>query len=120
MSPVEDDHGRPSPLSGLWACVVGGLLLAALLIVLQPVTRVEDCSNYGASGNASAFSNSAWDIGLPLLTAGWMVLIIMEQALPVTWHNRTRLEGWVRAAVAVTASTVAGCCLVGALLGVCR
>jgi hypothetical protein len=117
---MDDDHARPSPLSGLWSAVLGGMLLGLLLVFLQPVTRVEDCPNYGGSGNASAFTDPAWDFLFPLLTLGWIVLIIMEQTLPVTWRGRTRLEGWLRAATAVSASILASCALTVSVIAVCR
>ncbi|MFI7543594.1 hypothetical protein [Actinoplanes sp. NPDC049599] len=121
---MEDDHDRPSPLSGLWSCVVGGLLLVLLLIVLDPVLRVEDCPNHGGSfsgsGGASAFADPAWDFFFPLLALGWVVLVVMEQALPVTWRGRSRLEGWVRAGVAVMASMAASCLLALSFAVVCR
>ena len=88
--------------------------------LLQPVTRFEDCSNYGANGNASAFANPAWDLLFPLLTLGWVVLIVMEQVLPVTWRGRTRLDGWLRATVAVSVSIVGSCSLVSSFLVLCR
>ena len=120
MARVKDDHGRPSPLSGLWSAVVGGLLLVLLLVVLDPITRFEDCPNYGGNGNASSFSNPAWDLYLPLLTLCWVVLVIVEQALPVTWRHRSRLAGWVRAAVAGAGVTITSCCVVGSIVTVCR
>ena len=100
--------------------MVGGLLLVVLLLFLQPVTRFEDCPNYGANGNASAFANPAWDFLFPLLTLGWVVLIVMEQVLPVTWRGRTRLDGWLRATVAVSVSIVGSCSLVSSFLVLCR
>ncbi|MET7399422.1 hypothetical protein ABZS66_38665 [Dactylosporangium sp. NPDC005572] len=125
-----DDPARPSRLSGLWAFAVGGLLLVVLLVILHPATSQKDCSNYGANGNASAFSNpngnaSAfskldWDIYLPLVTVGWLVLVIMEQVLPVTWRNRGRVDGAVRATAAIGLSTVGLCCFVLPLEVVCR
>jgi hypothetical protein len=120
MAPVEGDHGRASPLSGLWSCVAGGLLIVVLLLFLQPATRLQECPNYGGNGNASAFPNDYWDLLFPLLMLGWVVLVVTEQALPVTWRHRSRLEGSVRAAVAVTAATVASCCLAGSFAAMCR
>jgi hypothetical protein len=117
---TDDDDERASPLSGLWAGVVGGLLIVVLLLFLDPVSRVEECSNYGAAGNASAFDDSRWDLLFPLVVLGWITLTIMEQALPVTWRGRSRTEGWVRAGVAVMVSTTAGCCLALGLAVACR
>jgi hypothetical protein len=117
---TDDDDERASPLSGLWACVVGGLLIVVLLLFLDPVSRVEECPNYGAAGNASAFDDSGWDFFFPLVVLAWITLTIMEQALPVTWRGRSRVEGWVRAGAAVMASTTAGCCLALGLAVACR
>lgn len=107
-------------MSGLWACIVGGVSLAALVVVLNPIRRPEDCPNYGAAGNASAFANEAWDLYLPLLTIGWLALVVVEQVLPVTWRGRRRLDGTVRAAAALVVSATASFCLVLPLVLVCR
>jgi hypothetical protein len=117
---VIDEAARPSRLSGLWTLLIGGLLIGLLLVLLDPVLRQEDCPNFGASGNASAFSNPSWDLYLPLLTAGWVVLVIVEQVLPVTRRQRSRTEYGFRAAVAVGLALVGACCGVLPLELVCR
>ncbi len=120
MAAVKDDHGRPSLLSGLWALLVGALGIVILLLVLQPVTAVEDCPNYLSAGSASAFSNQLWDFYFPVVMLGWIVLVIMEQVLPITWRNRSRLNGTLRAVAAVLAAIVGSCWVAGGLLAICN
>ncbi|GIF23712.1 hypothetical protein BJ973_004323 [Actinoplanes tereljensis] len=107
-------------LAGFWALLGGGVLVAVLTVALQPVVSQQDCSNYGASGNASAFADPAWDLRFPLVLLGWVALVVLEQALPFTWRRRRPAEVAGRAAAAVLAATTVGCCL-GLTLGtVCR
>ncbi|GAA0797706.1 hypothetical protein [Spirilliplanes yamanashiensis] len=103
--------GRPTRLGGLHALLVGGTLLALLLGWLDPVTDQRDCPNWGASGNASAFADPRWDLGLPLLSLGWILAVAAEQALPATWQHRTGVAVATRATLAVTAAILAACCL---------
>lgn len=117
---MDDDRGRPSPLSGLWAFVVGGIGLIALTVALNPITRPEDCPNYNAGGNASAFSNSAWDLYLPLMALGWLALIVVEQLLPSTRRHRDRVDIVTRAMTALGLALIASCCLLPWLLIVCH
>lgn len=117
---MNDDHARPSALRGLWSFVVGGAGLVALTVALGPITRPEDCPNYGGNGNASAFSNPAWDLYLPILALGWVVLIVLEQALPVTWRDRSRTDIATRAATVVILSLVGSCGFLPWLLTVCH
>ncbi|MEV6370844.1 hypothetical protein AB0L86_28545 [Micromonospora musae] len=117
---MPDHTPRRSRLSGLWACFVGGALLALLLAILDPITRREDCPNYGGNGNASSYANPAWDLYLPLLLLGWMVLIVVEQALPITRRNRDRFDVATRAAAAVGISLVSSCCFILPIQIVCR
>lgn len=113
-------RGRLSWLSGFWTCLVGGAGIGLLLVVLDPVTSYEDCSNYGGSGNASAFDNPDWDLRFPLVLLGWLVLILLEQTLPVTRRHRGGAEVVVRAASALCLSFVASCCLFLNVSTVCR
>jgi hypothetical protein len=117
---VNDDQARPSPLSGLWSFVIGGIGLVILTVALDPVTRQQDCPNYGGSGNASAFSNPAWEFYLPVLALAWVALILLEQALPFTWRYRSGINMATRAATAVTLSIVASCGLIQQLLLMCH
>jgi hypothetical protein len=117
---VNDDHARPPPLSGLWSFIVGGVGLVALTVGLDPITRPEDCPNYGGNGNASAFSNPVWDLYLPILALGWVVLVVLEQALPVTRRNRSRIDIATRAATVVILSLVGSCGLLPWLMIVCH
>ncbi|MER7005881.1 hypothetical protein ABT297_22970 [Dactylosporangium sp. NPDC000555] len=114
------DTSRPSRLSGWWACLVGGAVMASLLVFLDPILHQQDCPNAGGNGNASAFANSDWDFYLPLVMIGWAFLVIMEQALPVTWRGRSRLNAAVRAATAVAVSLSGSCWLFLQLATVCR
>ncbi len=118
--PVAHDRARPLPLAGFWTLVVGGLVQVAVIVALAPITRQEDCPNWGASGNASAFADPNWDLYLPLMTLAWVALVAVEQTLPVTRRHR----GWeacvVRAAAALVLALVGSCCLVVPLGIVCR
>lgn len=100
--------------------IVGGIGLVALIVALNPITRQEDCPNYHAAGNASAFANPVWDLYLPLMALGWLVLIILEQALPSTWRHRTRIDIVTRAVSALGLAIVASCCLIPWFLLVCH
>ena len=104
-----EDRRRPSRLSGFRVCLLGGAFFVALLAVLQPITRYEDCPNYGGNGNASAFANPAWDFYLTLLLFGWVVLVVLEQTLSVTRRGRGGVDVALRAAAAIALSTVASC-----------
>ncbi|WP_157408411.1 hypothetical protein [Actinoplanes sp. N902-109] len=115
-----EDPARPSPLSGLWTAVAGAPVYVLLLLVAHPITRVEDCSNYGAAGNASAFANSSWDLWLPLIALGWLLVVLIEQALPVTWRHRGGGEVAVRALTALVGSLAWSCCLTLPFLGMCH
>ncbi len=111
---------RPSRLGGFWALLVGGAGIALLLAVLHPIMRFGDCANYGASGNASAFDNPAWDLYFPLVMLGWVVLIAVEQVLPVTWRNRSGAEIAVRATSALSLSMSISCAFVLNVALVCH
>ncbi|MER7457940.1 hypothetical protein [Micromonospora sp. NPDC126480] len=113
-------RGPSSRLSGFWACLIGGAVIASLLMVLDPITRAEDCPNYGGNGNASAFDNAAWDLWFPLVLLGWLVLVLLEQTLPVTRRHRGGTDIAVRAASALSLSVVISCCLVLNVSVVCR
>ncbi|WP_432837421.1 hypothetical protein [Dactylosporangium sp. CA-092794] len=102
---------RPSRLGGLWALLVGGAAIAALLVFLHPILDPSACPNAGAAGNASAFADPAWDLYFPLVLLCWIVSIAVEQALPVTWRHRTRAETALRATAALALSVTASCCL---------
>ncbi|MGY0002683.1 hypothetical protein [Micromonospora sp. I033] len=115
-----EDRKPPSRLSGFWVCLAGAAFFAALLAILQPITRYEDCPNYGGNGNASAFANPARDFYLTLLLFGWVFLVVLEQTLSVTWRGRGRADAALRAAGAITVTTVAACGLFAAVAVVCH
>ncbi|WP_262284982.1 hypothetical protein [Micromonospora sp. MA102] len=106
-----EDRKPPSRLSGFRVCLLGGAFFVALLAVLQPITRFEDCPNYGGNGNASVFANPAWDFYLTLLLPGWVFLVVLEQTLSVTRRGRGGVDVALRAAGAILLTTVASCCL---------
>jgi hypothetical protein len=120
MPRMDHDQARSSPLAGLWAFVVGGLLLATLLVFLDPVSTQRDCPNYSGSGNASAYPSPIWDLLFPLLTLLWVACVIAEQCLAETWQGHSRLEGAVRASVAVLVSMYAAFFMVLSFAVVCR
>lgn len=118
--PVADDRVYPSLLAGFWSLVVGGLALVVVIVTLDPITRQEDCPNYGASGNASAFADPVWDLYLPLMAFAWITFVAVEQILPGTRRHRS-WGAWVaRAAAALVVAVVGSCCLVVSLSIVCR
>jgi hypothetical protein len=100
---------RRSPLAGLWALLVGGVLLATLTVALQPATNVHGCSNYGGNGNGTAFSNGIWDLIYPLLLLVWLFAVVVEQLLPITWNGRKAALIVARALLAVTLALTAAC-----------
>jgi hypothetical protein len=114
---VTTEDRRPSRLSGFWACLSGAAAIALLLAFLDPVTRPEDCPNYGANGNASAFHNADWDVWFPVVLLSWLALIAVEQALPVTRRQRGFA---VRGVWAFALALVGSCCLCGSLSVVCH
>ncbi|GAB3833170.1 hypothetical protein GCM10027610_026550 [Dactylosporangium cerinum] len=97
--------------SGFWALLTGGAAIAVLLAVLDPITRPEDCANYGGNGNASAFDNPGWDLGFSLVLVCWLAAIAVEQTLPVTRRHRGGVEVAARALGALTLAVVASCYL---------
>ncbi|BCJ69272.1 hypothetical protein [Polymorphospora rubra] len=111
---------RPKLLAGFWSFVVGGPALVAVIVALNPITSQEDCPNYGASGNASAFADPVWDLYLPLMALVWITFVAVEQILPVTRRHRTRAAWAVRAVAALVLAVVGSCCLVVPLGIVCR
>jgi len=111
---------RRSPLAGFWALLVGGALLLVLTVALRPVTDVRDCSNYGASGNASAFSDDRWDLLYPLLLLGWLCAVVVEQLLPPTWSGRGAGSIVARGLLAVTIALIVSCGVGINLLALCH
>jgi hypothetical protein len=117
---MTDEPGRPTRLGGFWTVLVGGGVIALLLTGLDPVMRQEDCPNYGAAGNASAFDNPDWDFYFPLVLLGWTALVVVEQVLPVTWRHRAGAALAVRVTSALLLSMSSSCCLFFHLAVVCH
>jgi len=114
---VKDDHPRPSPVRGLWSFGAGGLFLAGLLVALDPITRPEDCPNYGGTGDGSVFADPAWNVFVPLLALIWIAATIVEQFLP--FARRSRADSITRATAAIGISVIASCCGIGQLITHC-
>jgi hypothetical protein len=91
-----------------------------LTVALQPATDVRDCPNYGGSGNASAFPNEGWDLLYRLLLVGWLLSVVVEQLIPVTWNGRQGGLIVARALVAVTIALTVSCGVGVKLLLLCR
>ena len=111
---------RPTPLGGFWALLLGGLALTATLIVTHPILDPSRCPNAGGAGNASAFTDPSWDVRLPVLALGWIVLVAAEQAFPTSWRHRESPAVALRAAVAISLAIAASCFALVPLLTVCR
>jgi hypothetical protein len=118
--PVVDDTARPFPLSGFWSMLVGGAAIVALLVFLSPMTSRSDCPNALGNGNASAFADPRWDLYLPLVLLGWILLIVVEQFLPVSHRGRTRSVAALRGVAALALSVTVSCCLFLQVATVCR
>ncbi|GIE33757.1 hypothetical protein Ait01nite_068020 [Actinoplanes italicus] len=65
----------------------GGALLLVLTVALQPALDTTGCSNYGGNGNGTAFSDGIWDLIYPGLLFSWMLAVLVEQFVPVTWKR---------------------------------
>ncbi|TWG09443.1 hypothetical protein, partial [Actinoplanes teichomyceticus] len=111
---------RRSPLAGFWALLVGGVLVTVLTVALRPATDVRDCPNYGGNGNASAFPDEIWDLYYPLILLGWLLAVVVEQLVPVTWNGRRAGPIVVRALLAVMIALTASCCAAVKLLTLCH
>jgi hypothetical protein len=95
---------------GLWTFVVGGGAIALLLVSLDPVMRYEECPNYGGNGNASAFDDPNWDLWFPMVLLTWILLVGVEQMLPVTHRNRSSASVAARGLSVFTSAVVVSCC----------
>ncbi|MFI5937346.1 hypothetical protein [Actinoplanes sp. NPDC051494] len=104
---MTDDNERPVLLSGLWAVLAGGLLLTLLSMwVVEPPSG--PCGSSG-SGSHSSFRDPSWDVIVPLLVLGWLLLVVMEQVLSITWRGRGKLAGAIRAGAAVLLCLTGSC-----------
>jgi hypothetical protein len=117
---VDSVPSRATPLGGFWAFLAGGVALLIVLIVEQPIVDPARCPNAGGAGNASAFADPAWDLYLPMLVLGWLILVALEQVFPTTWRHRSASAVTLRAALALTLVVVASCVLLVPLETVCR
>lgn len=111
---------RRSALAGFWAVLCGGVLMTVLTVALQPATDVRGCSNYSGNGNGTGFSDGIWDLIYPLLLLGWLVAVVVEQLLPVTWDGRKAGSIIVRAVLAVAIVVVISCGVELKLLVLCH
>ncbi|GIF05187.1 hypothetical protein [Actinoplanes siamensis] len=109
-----------APLAGFRALLVGAVLLTVLTVALRPATDVRDCPNYGGNGNASAFPDESWDLFYPLLLLAWLLTVVVEQLLPVTWNGRGAGLIVARGLLAVTVALTASCCAGLKLLLLCH
>jgi hypothetical protein len=100
--------------------LAGGVVVAAVLVYAHPIVDPAHCPNAGAAGNASAFADPAWDLRLPVLMLGWLLLVGVEQVLPTTWRHRDGAAVALRAALALTTAVVASCFVVLPLETVCH
>lgn len=105
---------------GFWALLTGGALLAVLTVALQPITDVRDCPNYGGNGNASPFPDERWDFYYQLLLLGWLLAIVVEQLLPVTWKGRQPGAIVARGLSAFMIALTASCCVAVQVLVLCH
>ncbi|AEV85098.1 hypothetical protein ACWT_4074 [Actinoplanes sp. SE50] len=103
---------RPSRLTGFRALLAGGTLLTVLTLILQPATEVRGCSNYGGNGNGTAFADEGWDLTYHVLLLVWLLTVITEQLLPITWNGRMAGPVIARGVLAVTLTLIA-CCGIG-------
>ncbi|GIE44767.1 hypothetical protein Alo02nite_76650 [Actinoplanes lobatus] len=111
---------KPSPLSGFRVLIGGTIGFVVLLLILDPVTRQEDCQNYHAAGNASVFDDERWDLFFLAAPVFWILLIIVEQLLPWTWRGRSGWEITARGLGAVLIAMLLSCALFLRLLGLCH
>ncbi|GLW29397.1 hypothetical protein [Actinoplanes regularis] len=109
-----------SPLAGFWALLVGGALLTVLTVALQPATDVRGCSNYGGNGNGTAFDDDSWDLLYHLLLLAWLLAVVVEQLLPVTWNGRKAGPIVARALLALMTAVAASCYVGFKLLLLCH
>jgi hypothetical protein len=118
------DHRRPSILGGFRALIVGGLVIALTLAILDPATRDEECPNYSSgargSGDSSAFDDTNLDAMLALALFGWFTAVVMEQVLPITTRGRSGWEIAARAMGATLLTLFLSCWVFVQLFFVCR
>jgi hypothetical protein len=117
---VDHETPRPAVLGGFRSLLAGGVVLIAVLVYQRPIIDPSRCPNAGAAGNASAFADPAWDRYLPELLLGWLVPVLLEQALPVSWRHRGAAVAAGRAAAAVALLVVLSCVVLVPLETVCR
>jgi hypothetical protein len=107
-------------LAGFRALLFGGALLLILTVVLQPALDRRGCSNYGGNGNGTAFSDGIWDLIYPSLLFSWILSVLVEQFLPVTWNGRKAIVIIARALLALAAVVIVSCGAAFKLLLLCR
>lgn len=110
------ERRRLSVADGFWAFIVGGTAIASTLLALDPVTRQEDCPNYGAAGNASAFDNPNWDGYLVLAVIGWFSAVFIEVGLLATSRRRRAVDVALRATCVFILTILISCQCLGLLI----
>ncbi|WP_307797991.1 hypothetical protein [Actinoplanes flavus] len=114
------EERKPSPLSGFRMLIGGVAGFIVLLLILNPGYRQEDCSNYGGNGNGTLFDDERWDLFFLVAPLFWILLIIVEQALPWTWRGRSGWEVTARGFGAVLLAVLLYCTLFMRLLVLCH
>jgi hypothetical protein len=110
------ERRRLSVVDGFWAFVIGGTAITSTLLSLDPVTRQEDCPNFGAAGNASAFDNPNWDGYLVLAVIIWFSAVFIEVGLLATSRRRRAADVALRATCVLTLTILISCQCLGLLI----
>src|SRR5690349_15641272 len=82
----------------------------------DPVTRQEDCPNYGAAGNASPFDNPNWDGYLVLAVIGWFSAGLIEVGIMASSGGRDRVDVELRATCVFILTILISCQCLGLLI----
>lgn len=93
-------------LRGIKAALFGWVLLAITLGLLQ-LTHGWTKALTGGSCDGGSFSGSPWETILPSAAMVWLVVLVVEQALPETWRKRDLNVFFTRAVGSLTAWAVA-------------
>lgn len=113
-------NDRGARLGGFRVLLGGAAGIMALLVYLNPAVRREGCPNAGGNGNASAFGDSRWDLGMIVILVVWMIAVVVEQTLPSTWRHRGNADVALRAIAAPLVAVTASCCFVLKFVALCH